>query len=550
MDRNWSRLAILPNSYAPKTKNATFCEGTALFDIMLFIISSLYTDNKHWNIEFDETLLKDLINTYIGKGAKAATCKLRTTFLKTFFNVSDAKILDCRTDVNFLLTNVFFPSIYSGRMLNDECECEKKSELLPFLDFSSLKLQIVRIKCVCGVINSVPFERIKFNQVVFFGNTDNAEVNMSNIQKVIILNSTVYILCAIVECILPEDSDNPNHFIGHLLRCTRWYTYDHTQSALIPTKMAKKIIPNLYVYAVHNMVLSDSFLQSSSNDDSGMVHFRNFFTNKVDGATTYVKNSCGPDSVLQSLCCLYLDSKKFKELCVARKIEKENKLFDLFEKVGENNSDRAHIIRNEILTNCFKSSYDNEGLLTIDCESNIYNVITTIVRPVFPSVVTMTSCDGCGERKTRYQTIIDIDLKKLQKVKIGQLESCILPSLLEDEKRVCPKCAGSQTVNNHVSTVLFFDVQMLQLHDKTKIGIKSPISFDDIPKTIKLKKKKFALKSVIHYIKSYTEGGIGHYIAICHISGKWLIFDDMKLTATPFTSQKVLPHMLLYFEED
>lgn len=261
MGRQWTKLSILPNDYAPQIKNAVLCKGTALFDIILFMISSLYNDNDHWSIDFDKPLLKELIDSYIKNGAKAVTCKLRTEFLKSFFNV-EKNVLNCHTSIEFLLSKVFLPSIYSGKILNVECKCRDKSEeVVPFFNSSFLKSEKIQLKCNdCEVISTVRFDQIHFNQIVLMRNTSDTEVSWNKLQKVIILNGTVYILCGIIECVPPQDSDNLNHYIGHLMRYTQWYAYDHSQDKLFPSRNTKNktIIPYLYVFATHNMVLSDS----------------------------------------------------------------------------------------------------------------------------------------------------------------------------------------------------------------------------------------------------------------------------------------------------
>lgn len=70
------------------------------------------------------------------------------------------------------------------------------------------------------------------------------------------LNGKTYILCAIIEGVLPKDPTNAEHFKGHVLLCNKWYTHDSTQKNVAPAKRSDnmKIIPQLLVFLINNTI--------------------------------------------------------------------------------------------------------------------------------------------------------------------------------------------------------------------------------------------------------------------------------------------------------
>lgn len=279
------------------------------------------------------------------------------------------------------------------------------------------------------------------------------------------------------------------------------------------------------------------------------VHLKNFFKSKSDGSTTYIIYSCGPDSLFQALCCLYIENETFKDLCIARKLEFKSELFDLFDSVAGKNSTRAHAIRNKLLSDHFTSEHDGKGLITINCESNMFYLIATYLKQIFPSVVTMKNCDGCDQNETKNHCVVEIDSEKLSRVRIQNLESCILSYALLDRESTC-QCGGKKSEINHIGLIVFIDVQMIVLPEGKKIGQVNPVNIDDIPKTMVIKQKEYELKSLIHYKPQSTDGNVGHFMAICHFEGSWKIFDDIKTKAYPLApSFKVLPHTLIYIQK-
>lgn len=391
-------MAILPNGFAPIARNAVFCENTALFDVVLFIVSSLYGDNQELRETVKSTSIGKLIDTYIENGNKVKTCKLRTEFLMGFFEIritNSTKTLNCNSSIEYIFDKVLFPNVFSGKM-DYKCKCgEENNKVLPFFQLSALKADKIETICTeCKKVCYVYTDQIQFSNIVYARVENEVEVGWADMSKAVMINNKVYILCGIVECIRPQNFNNFEHYKAHLLRCTQWFTYDHTQNRLLPAITNKKVkmVPRLYVFAVQKLVF-DSESLCAFGDRPELVHFKNFYSVQMNNSTVFVNNSCCPDSLFQALSCIYLDSRKFRDLCLLRKIKAENQLIDIFDAVFNHDVKAAHMIRNEMLLKFFQSSKSN-GLITIDCDSNIYNVIQAFIEPVFPSVTIIVSQAG------------------------------------------------------------------------------------------------------------------------------------------------------------
>lgn len=510
------------------------------------MISSFYCDNDEWKKTWNRSELLTLVETYIKEGTKVKTLKMRTRFLERFFD-SEANVLNCECSIEFLFSKVFFPNLYSGKILNPSCQCQNPNEFIPFLDLSTLKSGKVEIMCTeCQQTVVESFGQILLNDVIYVRPNDtSSEIGWNDIPKVLIQNDTAYVLCGIIESVPSIDSQNPNSFRGHLLRCTQWYTYDSLQKQLIPSLKKLKFLPHFYVFATHNFAFMN-VLKTDQDKKSDFVLFKNFSLFKGDGVSTYICNSCAPDSLFQALSCLFIDEKEFRDLCELRKLEETSSLFDLFDYFSKNDSFSAHTVRNQLLRDQFKFSVKDKTL-EIDCESNIYQVIGMFVQPIFPSINSINECKKCGQELKKKHSSVEIDSKKLNEDGIGHLQSCILDKFITDRKSTCSKCGGPSQISNYVGVLLFFDVQMVKSSKNEIFGISTPISIDEIPKRIKIKGHDYKLKSIIRHSPAKSEKEMGHYTAICNIKENWWHFDDVEDTPKRWNSDKFFPHTLIYF---
>lgn len=434
-------------------------------------------------------------------------------------------------------------------MLN-QCKCNETGGeiIIPSIKFPAIQSNTLVLKCeTCHQQNTVSLKNIHLNQILLLEvDENNQSMSFDELKKVIIVNETAYLLCGIVESIPSTDLNSPNHFRGYMLRANRWFVYDYSfeKKKLYPSKTKFKLIPKLYVYAIHKLVFDD--IQYLSLTNSNVVHFKNFSINKCRGKPTFIKNSCGPDSVLQALCCMYSECSIFRDVCILRKMESKSSLFDLFEFSNNNNSVKAHDIRNKLLSDVFECDESEDGLITIDCESNIYNMIESLITPIFPSVRTLKTCSGCNKGGfTRVHTVLEIDSKTLSANGISDLQSCILDRFISENKTICKNCNGNKVITNELGIVIFIDVQTVEF-GKEKYGISSPVSIDEIPKMIELKTNTYELQSVICYQPSYDSKFLGHYTAVCKVDGKWQEFDDTKTETSAYTSYEVRPQTLIY----
>lgn len=319
--RIFSKLPILQNSYAPKTRNSILCVNTTLIDIVLFIISSLYNDNEKLRSTWNASKMQDLIEAYIKYGGNAKFYKLRTDVLSTFFGVrtlSVGKMVNCSANIDFILEKILFPNICSGTTL---CQCKFKQAISCFHP-DEIVSNSKRIRCSnCDKLYNLSLKNIDLNNVIFV-KPNETKVQWNDIQKELIINSTVYVLCAIIE--LKPTLESLDYFVGHLLRSNYWHTYDHNATTLAVSKKNKnhELTPVLFVMTVYGFVCGDkaqTYYEIPQRKSNDIIHLQNFRINTVDSVTTHVSNSCAPDSLFQALSCLYVDHENFRDLCIIKK---------------------------------------------------------------------------------------------------------------------------------------------------------------------------------------------------------------------------------------
>lgn len=225
-----------------------------------------------------------------------------------------------------------------------------------------------------------------------------------------------------------------------------------------------------------------------------------------------------------------------------KKKESDNLLFDLLISFTENDIEKTHSIRNDLLREYFQSSFIN-GLITIDCDSNICNIINSFITPIFPSITTKKVC-GCGTVVKKH-AIVEIDYEALSVNGVEQLHASIVQRFITNQSYLCTTCGKEKTVSHVFGDLIFFDVQTIELNDKT-IGISKSICLDHVEKIITLNGRDYELMSVIEFIPPLVSKSQGHYVAHCYRETRWYKFDDLQ-SSYSFSTRKIVPHTFIYY---
>lgn len=557
-ERQFTKLPILQNGFAPKTRNGVISVNTTLFDIVLFFVASLYNDNDDLKNKWNDSKLRTLVECYIKYGACVKFYMQRNNILSSIFKIQNmdvGKVLDCDCTMTHILKNFLHPVIYNGKILNSVFDC-KCNDRFPFYRFSNITARHINVECVeCKRSSVVSHDNISYNEVIFITNTNEKHIDWEK-QKSLVLNGVVYVLCAIIERKQSKNIDQVDHYIGHLLRFTNWYTYDNNIKNLTLLKIRKhvELTPILCIYAIYGLVCGDQIAEDTENvisknkimeidKISNVIHLKNFNQNRVDSVTTFVQNSCGPDSLFQSLACLFVDNKHFRNLCISKQKQTHAIFFNLLESFLENHTEKTHMIRNKLLFEQFPHKLTN-GLVTIDCDSNVFTNVQKFVTPFFPSIKTTKTCP-CSLVEIDC-VCVDLDLEMLSKVGASHIEACIKSKIIEDHDSECACCEEIMKVAHIIGDLIFVDVQSLTLNNKS-IGIRDPINICNIQKIIPIRDCLYELFAVIEYKPSLN--ALGHYIAHVLRNGSWHSFDDTKSESYKLSNRVMLPHMLIYYKK-
>lgn len=292
-----------------------------------------------------------------------------------------------------------------------QCKCRNRKKTkcsnLPFvpIDFNSdirclsqraENFVMFKSESVCDKCKAICEREFEFNDIIFF-NTEtlgSATVTWDEIPKVIMLRGLIYILAGVIQFIPPITNEFKPHFISHVLRANaKWYIFDSSKKNLFEQKVNQELIPHLLVFVLPKMLQGlPKMLQNNSQFDglttlkeNELILLRNFFINSKDGKTTYIKNSCGPDSLLQCLACCYKDSEKIRKIWNTESSQ-QNILMKFMAHFGVSNDlEQVHNMRNNLYRQHYKSIIDN-CMETIDCVGNIYEILKEVITPTLPSI--------------------------------------------------------------------------------------------------------------------------------------------------------------------
>lgn len=507
------------------------------------------------------------MNTFTSKGANDFAYKRRSDILFAVFNekmVDNLRIVDCHSSISFVIENVIAAMMPSVKIEATKCECKRKTmaddKHLPFVDInfgsdirflSRAAERFVMIKSddfICVKCKAPREKEPKLNEIIFINTEKASTVALDEIPKIITLTGRIYMLAGVIQCISPTTNDFKSHFVSHVLRANRkWYIFDNSKKEVFERKGKMALSPHLLVFVLPKL------LQNSPNDENrscvltdspgnDLIVLRNFNINSKDGITTYVKNSCGPDSILQCLACCYTDSERIQMKW--NTVESQNDvLLKMFPRFGQSKDfEEIHYMRNELYRQYYDSEIEN-GMETINCHGNIYEILKTVVCPSLPSIKTEIDCE-CGQELKNFP-IIEIDMCAIALLGVTELQASIYPRfVLHKYEKVCDTCRSTQITTNYVGDVIFFNVEPLRSQNRT-IGIAESVPLTDIPKEVFLFDGEFELKGVVAYVPMAG----GHYVSHnIRKDSQWYQFNNLspEVSKSPDT---VHPNMLIYIKK-
>lgn len=476
--------------------------------------------------------------------------------------VDGLRLVECHSSIAFIIKNIIAPMMPSVFVKQSKCKCQRKSksEDLPFVpigtisDIQRLSLMaqqftMFKSESTCSECKATCRIDFELNDIIFFNTEELDSTAWEEIPKIIMLRGSIYVLAGVVQCIPPISSDFKSHFVSRVQRANRrWYVFDNSKKELYEQKGNIELIPHLLIFVlpkiIHGLskILEKESNVSAKSIENDLIVLRNFLISSKDGKTTLVKNSCGPDSILQCLACCYKDSNKIRKIWNTNN-SKQNTLMKLMVCLSSSSDcDEVHNMRNNLYRQHYNSTMVN-SMETINCEGNIYEILKEIVTPILPSITTVFQCD-CGKVMKTFPTI-DLDLILLAEHGITHLQSAINQDFVyQNMRKKCRICVTDQIIKNVYGDIIFFNVEPLRSQTVT-LGIADPVQLSDIPARINLFEQHYELKGVIDSIP----GGIGHYVAhsIRNDSG-WYLFNNLspEVTKSPGT---VRPHILIYFKK-
>lgn len=261
----------------------------------------------------------------------------------------------------------------------------------------------------------------------------------------------------------------------------------------------------------------------------------------------HTMNTCGIDSFYFAIAALYADFKVIKEQIDEHK---SNLFCDMISSmfVDEAKALKAnHLLRKRalLLRKLYEgtdhvSRYEN-GLISIDCETNVFYIIPKLLPEYLYSYSRESRCDRCKKSTSSNRCFVDIDMNMLEQQTIKGLNNCILDTLINEHKEC--KCGGTKTFVTNFSNAILIDVSLKEEIPKMRL--------DEIPKRLNILGLVFELVACIQYIGDAKPESLGHYVAhIFRRNNRWQLYDDSKahiLKSNTRIEMKV--QLLIYVKE-
>lgn len=527
------KIAILPNGHFKQTKNSVCVQNTTLFDAVFHVILCRLVDNEDLQKRTLQSIaapsIRRFIETYLKHGATQQTLLARNNVLEGCFQikrVGQMQTMDCTANVEKIV-KFFLSKIFWVAKQKVHCRCgESTITQIPFLNIDEHLLSgIQRHQNInfsttdpCKSCNDVASLTLHLNDMVFL--VGDKIVLWENLPKVVHFQNVCYILSAIIE------KTSQNHYVAHIMRPNnKWYAFDNSTKDVSSSNLKKrKMNFQLLCFCIPS-IIKGNLMMTDYDFMYGQFVLQNFHTHVVDNTKVKIQNSCGPDSILHALMCIYVDMP-----ALFLEIPEENDLIQLFSAYAKHNVTAIYNMRVRILKKLFQIQTSGDDSIIINCSSNIKIILDRAIQSTFPSVI--ISCD-CGEQFD-FSTV-DVRYDDLSVHGLNNIRKCIsLP------KRLCIKCKKTMP-SYSMGNVLFVDVQPISMEDKGIEIADEYIEITSIQNTLNFDNENYVLSSIINYHSEFE-----HYTVCClRSNNSWYLFDDLKTTVHKAPS-KVKPHILIF----
>lgn len=264
---------------------------------------------------------------------------------------------------------------------------------------------------------------------------------------------------------------------------------------------------------------------------------RNGFFSTVAKYSIQTMNTCPFDSPFANIAGMYADYPEVKKQI--NELKKNCKfsqiICEMFTKVGSLaiKQNKLLRLRNVILLEVFKNAEDSiefeNGLISLDCGSNVNYIIPKILPQELYSYSREKRCNQCNRTVLSNRCFIDINFEEYDTLGIKKLNECLLNTLIAETPSTCLSntCGGSEMfVNTKFSSFIVIDLQL-------EYTIKC-ITLNEIPKSLNILGTQFSLTGCIEFIGNVREmilnkSSIGHYVShVYRSNNSWEMYDDTK----------------------
>lgn len=298
------KIAVLPNGFSKRTRNAPFVQNTTVFDAPFHIVFCILADDE----KLKETTIANIIDgnlsnfvrAYFNKGTLQGTLQTRTNALEPLFGTKSVQGMTTIDGASVGIKRVFdryICSMFSTARQTSKCRNHGVETNIPYIEIDDDCWDLLKncqnvdfSKDICSICGENAKITFKLNNFLFLLCVRN--VKWQDIPKVAIFQGMHFKLTALIEkC--------HNYFIAHVMRPNqKWYTFDHTEKSVIPSRFSVDM--NIHLLC---------FSKNSSHDEYTYHHvLANSHTLVYNGERIRVQHGCAPNSVLHCLSSLFIDS--------------------------------------------------------------------------------------------------------------------------------------------------------------------------------------------------------------------------------------------------
>lgn len=262
-----------------------------------------------------------------------------------------------------------------------------------------------------------------------------------------------------------------------------------------------------------------------------------------------MKNSCAFDVLLQCLATCYADISHFKKHCINLFNNSAPQTIEwmltgiIMELSAKSSGNSIYHWRIEILRALEVPTKLERNIEILDCACDAYELLESIVAPVFPSIVSTYKCK-CGTVEKKHPTV-SVNTADLNDSGLSCLELSINQKTTTNHlKTTCKSCQSEKVITNIVMDTIFINVQKFKSQDRT-----DRTTLNKIQTLLFIAKEIYELKSVVQFIESTNPLILSHYIVHCKRNDKWIEYNDLNVAPVE-SRQNVDPYLLMFVKDN